>query len=510
MTDVEVTGVIAETGAAEAIPGNVITRVMDTSLDFLDINGRSIRELVFPSLFPGEIAEKEMIVINDGAGSIGITLQSLLSEVHPLGSDLETYLSTFFSIDKINWTNTLDINLNPTDTENVYIRYAPPSTSTVGEKQWTFRPLINDIVSGSPPGWDNFDDWEFYDYFPVTGNVLSRYNYPVAITIPYAASVINTDYSDIRFADDDGNELGYYIYSKTDEDTATFLVQLINMPEDGETIQVYVYSGNPNVLTTSDSNRITTWTGDWILNDETYPHYQLDGHGQWDNTAWLDKGMPLTAEFDPEDIKIHLTHGQDTEGTAHNINPISDDFTFKGVIYQGNRDLLFYFYQSSLNDLIIVSFRRRLNFARYWEIGKIVDGSYTILATQFSSPYESSLNNATVEIIVVKNTSITVKVNGTIELTYEGTFPQAGTGWGIYSMVRYYTTGDNNYVIKPAMMTGSETYDFPTAGNLTGTWKFLTKSLEIKAGILFKEQKLEGTETPQVKHGLMIDGHLYW
>ncbi len=75
-------------------------------------------------------------------------------------------------------------------------------------------------------------------------------DFPVEITIPYSDN-IQEDYGDIRFYQG-VTPLNYYILSKTDGITCTFLVKLPIIPASPSTISVKITSGGETKTTTSD------------------------------------------------------------------------------------------------------------------------------------------------------------------------------------------------------------------------------------------------------------------
>lgn len=475
-----------------SIPTPRVTgRKKSVNLDFTDEEGRTINELFFESVYAGELPRQKIITItNGGTDNVNLKLQCIQSETNPLGLDIETYLSTFFSVDQINYQKTLDVTVASGGTQTFYLKYQPPSTASPGEKEWTFNPVINDTESGAPPGWDDHRDWLYYDTFTVTGKGDDT-KYPMVLTIPYSADIMNTDFSDIRFVNEAGEELGYYIKSKTDGSTATFWIQSI-IPDLNETITIYVYSGNPNALTKSDINSVKEWTEDWDLNNENNLKYTQ---------------YTLSSAFNLEELGITLIDNTATyqEGNATNNETINDNFVMKTTLQLDYNSFYFYFYLADINNYVVIKRDKVINWAHRWSIGYKSNGTWTeLISTEAVYPAQDS---GFLRVEIVKNTSIKVYWKGNLILSYIGNFPQAGgkNGFGAYD--DWAGTHQPIYIRQPYFVT-NEDYDVPTVSSLTGTWKFVSKNLEIKAGLLFKSKYLPSV-TPEIKHGLKIGNYFY-
>jgi hypothetical protein len=492
LTDVTVTAPKISLGPISIPTPRVTGREKAVNLDFIDEDERSINEIFFESIYPGETSSvKEITITNGGTGNVNLTLRCVESVTNPMGSALDTYLSTYLSLDQIDYSNSLDVTVNSGGSQTFYIRYQPPSTAKVGEKQWTFNPIINDTESGAPPGWENYRDWLYYDYFTVTGKG-NETPYPISITIPYSAGIMNNDFSDIRFVNVSGEELGYYIATKTDGQSATFWLD-IPIPTENQVFTIYVYSGNPNALSESNINNVDRWTEDWVLNDVNYPH----------NGSYYDDG-----KFSVLDKRIILCDGNYDGGNAVNYQTFADSFIFKSNISLGYESFIFWFYLADTNNYIRVGRFKRVNFGHYWQIDKVTNGTTTTLATTSSSPYDGAYYTGPLQIEVVKNTSIKIYLGSTLKLQYNGEFPQSGDKNGFYAFNSYWSQNYGRCYIDQPLFSSNNKFTLPTVSNLSGTWKFVSKNLEIKAGLLFKHKYLPGI-TPKIHQSVKIGGHLY-
>jgi len=489
-------------GGAVSIPVPRVTgREKSVNLDFIDENGMTINELHFESVVPGEMPrEKEITITNGGTSNVNLTLQCIASVINPLGSGLDTYLSTFFSTDQIAYSNTLDVTVNSSGSQTFYLKYLPPSTAIPGEKQWTFNPQINDTESGAPPGWENYRDWLYYDYFTITGNGTAETDYPIEKTILYSVGMMNTDFSDLRFVDENGTELNYGIYSKTDSDTATFIIELPVLPATPDTARIYVYTGNPNALSQSNLN-------DVVLFYDNFSGTVLD------NEKWIEDAGSITQSINNGRLEVTTATSCRIEGLGSWCSrlkaaaTLTDKYRVKanvGIVNSYSVGFMGIALGNSLdNTTAAISGFSNLG-------GQPGDTYLWSQVNNHTQAYESygGVQEYSVDVkIDVEDGVAKIYVNnilkseGDIDTTLpDGLFIVVGAqppGWG------YYIPGflDNVLITK-------HIENEPTISDLSGTWKFVSKNLEIKAGLLFKSKYLPGV-TPIVKHSVKIGGYVY-
>jgi len=122
--------------------------------------------------------------------------------------------------------------------------------------------------------FDPSDWWNFYWKFrrPITiendENVeIELTNYQVGIFIPYDSDM-NPDFSDLRFVDEDGYELPYWIMKKVDGEWAYVWVKVPKIPANGKTT-IYVYYGNPSAKDESDPSKFSFKFYDDFSSDPT-------------------------------------------------------------------------------------------------------------------------------------------------------------------------------------------------------------------------------------------------
>lgn len=121
-----------------------------------------------------------------------------------------------------------------TDTYNVYVyHYVPLPVGTGSLANFTRRKPINITTSETAS------------------------NYPLYINVSYDPDM-QTDFDDIRFSDESGTILAYYLDEKVDGSWATFYVKLPTL--DNETI--YMYYGNPDAVSESNGENVFTFFED--------------------------------------------------------------------------------------------------------------------------------------------------------------------------------------------------------------------------------------------------------
>lgn len=133
----------------------------------------------------------------------------------------------------------------------------------------------------------NYSGWKRLKTVPVLGNATATDNISFWITIPYDADM-NTDFSDIRFVDWDGNLLTYAVLNKTDSSTARFIIQLLTTPETGVTNNITVWYKKSDA--TSSSVDVNTLLDIYdLFNDSSINAnwVQTGGNGTWTETTLL-------------------------------------------------------------------------------------------------------------------------------------------------------------------------------------------------------------------------------
>src|ERR1035441_1505076 len=87
--------------------------------------------------------------------------------------------------------------------------------------------------------------WTERKTIAVTGSAAAQTNYPVKLTLPYAAGM-KADFSDLRFTDSSVTLLlNYWIETETDNSKAVVWVKAPSVPIAPNTAAIYAYYGNP-------------------------------------------------------------------------------------------------------------------------------------------------------------------------------------------------------------------------------------------------------------------------
>jgi hypothetical protein len=99
------------------------------------------------------------------------------------------------------------------------------------------------------------DGWNHYKEYSQPGTVDGeQLDYQVDIIVEHVTGKMRSDFGDIRFADEDENELYYHLVSFTESDEAHFIVKLPSLPTTGMTIRCYY--GNSSATTTSNQDNV--------------------------------------------------------------------------------------------------------------------------------------------------------------------------------------------------------------------------------------------------------------
>jgi hypothetical protein len=213
-----------------------------------DANGIILKDLSFESLYPGRKSEiQKLTVINNLEREMQMTLTPGAS-LNQLGSDLDTYLSHYSSLDGVDFSNQPLILTIPALGElDFYTYWQPSSNAKIGWKQWLYDLDLEGVPS--------LEGWGYVSWFTVTGTGVAidiPYTLDEMVRIDYVHGLMKYDFADIRFALEDHTVLGYDLISKVDGDHAYFVVQLPEIPASPNNTIVYVYCGNPDAEDESD------------------------------------------------------------------------------------------------------------------------------------------------------------------------------------------------------------------------------------------------------------------
>ena len=142
-----------------------------------------------------------------------------------------------------------------------------------------------------------YSGWKRYKNVPITGNSGTSNDIPILIAVPYTSNM-NSDFSDIRFIDWNGDILDYGIVSKTDSSTATFAVKLLNTPNSGvvDYISIWYKKVDATSQATDISNlyRYYDTFEDNLLTGRTSPLTDL---AQWYGTLSITNTNPTSGSY---------------------------------------------------------------------------------------------------------------------------------------------------------------------------------------------------------------------
>lgn len=109
------------------------------NLEFQDGDGNTITEEDIGSTYPGIENEPRLFrLANIGDEAVSVQLYCDESE-YQSGAPLETYSSSWLSLNNFNWLNRIFCNIDVDDFVEVYIKWRPYQLSTRGLKQWSVK-----------------------------------------------------------------------------------------------------------------------------------------------------------------------------------------------------------------------------------------------------------------------------------------------------------------------------------------------------------------------------------
>jgi len=139
--------------------------------------------------------------------------------------------------------------------------------------------LIPNPLVKADPGW--LTGWDYRKSHYITGSVAgAQTNYQMSFSIHYGAgadigndvyldSKSRTDFGDVRFTNEGGTLLDYWIEEKTDSANAVFWVEIDTIPESPDNKTIYIYYGNGGVTTISNIVSTFIFADDFELGNLT-------------------------------------------------------------------------------------------------------------------------------------------------------------------------------------------------------------------------------------------------
>jgi len=141
--------------------------------------------------------------------------------------------------------------------------------------------LLSDMTTGTTiTTYDNWwnSNWSKRQPIFINNSHSTLSNYSVEIEINYDSDM-QTDFDDIRFTDQNNVELKYWLEDFDSGDDANFWVKIPTLPQGSSFI--YVYYGNANANTTSDSSQAFLW----FDNFESRSLGSIANQGDWDGVG---------------------------------------------------------------------------------------------------------------------------------------------------------------------------------------------------------------------------------
>ncbi len=125
--------------------------------------------------------------------------------------------------------------------------WTPYQSDNTPESVDPYIPVLSSLL----PGWSNLA--VFSQPGSIDGDL---FNNLITITISYNATYMKADFSDLRFATWEGQLIDYYVSSKTDGVSATFILKVPYIEVNPATTFIMVYAGNTNAASTSNYNNV--------------------------------------------------------------------------------------------------------------------------------------------------------------------------------------------------------------------------------------------------------------
>lgn len=472
-------GVIAGTGSVISVPLASIritpkapTYQKYPLVELQNVDGLKIYELVFPDINPGTKIEQTLILQNNTSNPINYSFTPTSTE-EQVGSDIDTINSTYFSTDGTSWSKSITVEIPADDTITVYVRYQPPSTAFVGEKEWLI--MNSHDAFTAPP----LEGWLFVGKYPISGSIDGELtDHQVEVVLPYQP-IMNTDFSDIRFRTADDVNIPYYEKEKVDEDYCIFTLKVPTILASPNITDVFIYAGNSDA--TSESSVLDTY----IFGDEMEADYE----DKWETLSGSYQTPSYTVVAGRNAISFNRT-----SGCKAKVDPFGFPFKveFECMATQYNNRIL-YCQDETPN----------LSTPERYAVDMDLDDRTTGLEgirkdNVFISPTQNKYGEgAWFEglLIVDEGGNHSLQLGNNTPLTVvDNTYTSGYFAIGHYIQSAYYP--GVGYFSK--LLVSKYTPNPPVAGNLEG-WN-INQNLQVKGGILWQEPDLEGLDLePGVK-----------
>lgn len=456
----------------------------------LDVNGDMVGYINFEEVYPG-----------NRTGAHKYTIESLIpdattvrvsSVVNPDDTTGDTAVYTsdavYLSIDDINYSKSVDVNVAAYGTGDFYIYYRPPSTAPIGNNYWSlsFELLSNDVYS-------------HINAFSVS-SVKSEDDEDVTVMLylPYEAGAMETDFSDVNFYD--GTQL---LDSTIDEKSdGVYAVFLIKMPfvQANRSHLIYILSGNSSLEYVDGFAWDEGWT--WRYRRQTWDDTDI---APWSNVGYLSSEVWADIAYDSRYggtvLRLQSKHKEDLPVAEAESEALLGKWTMRYNFGVSNWNYTTFYYKPIID-----------GDGNYYEI--VIDyltagTTKPILLNYNTTTLDSGLISVGTDIRLLEFTrnadgDMTVSVNGVEYLSANDTNITENTKTQLSvksnSFLRSIQVDYIHYV-------DDVRTDKPIVGDLVG-WESLKYAYVLMGKISYDTQTLPGLDE-QLRYGVRINGVLY-
>lgn len=465
--------VIAGTGAVISVPVATATAaaaapsyLLYPVIEFIDSIELRANTILFGDIYPGRESQTRTIsIINTNPTTdLDVTITSLIGS---LGSELDTVKSTLISPDDASYTVETDtITALAASETPVYLKWHPPSTAKIGEKEWK---LHLDIEGFTPP---TVTGWSYYGKLPVYGTVDGELtDYQVEKRIYYHPDM-NSDFTDLRFYLADGTELSYGIIEQVAGVYVDCGILIPTIPVSPGSVDIYTFCGNTSAEDVTDPDTVYSFYDDMT---GTYSDKWTSG-GEYAVYSGRNS-LVVTTDDNIRAVDFTLTR----------------PFEYKFDFLMATNSNIYVEYLLAAGDDLYDKYHILLNGDGTYYIrknyGGLKSGYYSFLAGW--NTFKMTLDSSGVHTFYLNNDpAFTVT---------DTTYSSGLLGFDIYSLYARTT-----YISK--LRVSQYTPTPPIVGELLG-WN-LNSDITIKGKVLYQEQDLPGY-TPVIRYGCRVGGELY-
>jgi hypothetical protein len=464
--------------------------------DIRNTDGLQIDEIHFESIYAGEQSAKQQFTIrNNSTDTLNLTLTSEALTV-PVGSAIDTYLSTYFSADNTTYSPSLPVEILSNDTQDFYVYYQPPSTGKIGEKEWQ-----TDLGGNPVPDVTLLENWFYINPVEVEGGASEETDCPVIIPLPFQSGLMS-NFNDLRFCLSDGTLLDWGISERTVATDIKAIVTVPTLPASPGTLMIYAYGANALA-----NQGYTSTLNDYGFADGTLLPWVTTQGGE---------GVTVVNNADigcnVVNLKTYPTSFDKWEVTI--ARPAYDDYgTFKCTFaynFYGSWIQLYFKPISTTNTLtgdgygVIMDYHPSYYHNPAFSIVKYKNGTPTTLAifrpTDWTAGSKPTIHDPQ-ELIFTRTEAgvMTLSFNGVVLCSATDTEEFTSN----YMILKRYCNAVYDVYIKLGDYTS-----FPAGTVTPGDWNFYLTPKTIKAAILYKSRELPEFE-PRIRHGCRIGGVLY-